>query len=99
MYFQAQQQSASLSWPTWDALQMDFQLHILHSLSSNFTAQETLETLLCKSCESISQMGFHSSVRFQVNFVACPVKINASSWSLARGFSLPELGVSLLGGR
>ena len=47
----------------------------------------------------MSQMGFHSSVGFQVNFVACPVKINASSWSLTSGFSLPELGVSLLGGR
>lgn len=78
---------------------MDFQLHILHSLSSNFTAQETLETLLCKSCELMSQMGFYSLVALQVNFVACPVAINASSWSLTSGFSLPELGVSLLGGR
>lgn len=74
-------------------------VHILHSLSSNFTAQETLETLHCKSCESMSQMGFCSSVGLQVNFLACPVKINASSWSLASDFSLPELGVSLLGGR
>ena len=78
---------------------MDFQLQILQSLSSNFTAQETLETSLCISCESMSQMGFHSSVRLQVTFLACPVKINTSSWSLASGFSLPELGVSLLGGR
>jgi len=78
---------------------MDFQLHILQSLSSNFSAQETLEILHFKSCESMSQMGIHSLVALQVNFVACPVKINASSWGLASGFSLPELGVSLLGGR
>ena len=51
---------------------MDFQLHILHSLSSNFTAQETLETLHCKFCESMSQMGFHSSLGFQ--FCGLPSK-------------------------